>query len=106
MYLNMTTAMHHSMFIATAKCIRTELEGIIVAILRFYGKAVRMAHDELDHNESDDDKVVDICASFDGSWQKRFRGSKIRVGFAIDTLTRHGSPFHTLLRVSACPTQG
>ena len=76
-YMNMPSAMHHSTHIATVKNIETDLEDNIVEILRFYGKAVHKAHAG----------ETDICVSFDGAWQKRFRGSKIGVGFVIDTLT-------------------
>jgi hypothetical protein len=91
MYMNMPSAMHHSTYITTTKNIRTELEDTIAEVLRFYGDAVKKAYEYLDDDDENNQICEDgkrgICVSYDGAWQKRFRGSKIGVGFSIDTLT-------------------
>lgn len=100
MYMNMSSAMHHSTYIATAKNINAELQNSIVEVLRYYGEAVKKAYDDLADDDEDNTVCEDgkrgICVGYDGSWQKRFRGSKIGVGFIIDTLTGLAIDFDVL----------
>jgi hypothetical protein len=83
-YMNMPGSMHHTTHIATMKTLEKELTDTIVETLRFYGDVVKAAHETEPMPESG---FREICISYDGAWQRRFRGSKIGVGFVIDTLT-------------------
>lgn len=99
--MNMCSSMHHSSFTSTVKSLESDLEGLIVETLRFYSKAVKNAYksvvvDEGERPIENQDGTTTIEVSYDGAWQKRFRGSKIGVGFIIDTLTGLAIDFEVL----------
>lgn len=55
-------------------------------ILQTSHNAVRKKHLEMDASLSDND-IIDICVSFDGTWQKRGHTSLYGIGIAIDIMT-------------------
>jgi hypothetical protein len=78
--------MHHSTHFETIKVIRNELQETLSKVLQHYGNAVNQAYIDLGVG-LDAELSRNIWVSFDGAWQKRFRGSHIGIGFIIDTLT-------------------
>jgi hypothetical protein len=83
-YMNMPGSMHHTTHITAVNKIEKELMDTIVETLRYWGDAAKKARE--DEPPSDSGRL-EICVSYDGTWQKRVRGSKIGVGFVIDSLT-------------------
>ena len=85
--MNINGGLHHKTYARiTDELHPTLVHGTLFETLQDAHELIRTAYLDLDKGIADQD-IIDVCVSFDGSWQRRRYGSLYGVGFSIDTLT-------------------
>lgn len=79
--------LHHKSFDRCANNIYLHTPEVRKSVFTQAINAVRTAHKELHYPDLDNDSVIDISVSFDGSWLTRGHSSNIGVGCVVDILT-------------------
>ena len=84
--MNIVGGLHHKTYSHIADNLHSTLRTVLSTTLLDAHSIVRSAYIDLDQDLVDQE-VIDIAASYDGSWHRRRTGSIYGVGFTIDALT-------------------